>query len=122
VGVARAQDSSERTVVERRDPLLGEVFDQRFRVDARIAAGGFGAIYRATHIDSQRQFALKMLHRNLTTDPNVVARFKREGTALLRLQDPHTVKAYDIGEAPDGTLYIVMELLHGKSLYERYRE
>jgi eukaryotic-like serine/threonine-protein kinase len=122
VGVARAPDSSERTVVERRDPLLGEVFDQRFRVDAKIAAGGFGAIYRATHLDSQRQFALKMLHRNLTTDPSVVARFKREGAALLRLQDWHTVKAYDIGEAPDGTLYIVMELLHGKSLYDHYRE
>jgi serine/threonine protein kinase len=122
VGVARAPESSERTVVERRDPLLGEVFDQRFRVDARIAAGGFGAIYRATHLESQRQFALKMLHRNLTTDPNVVARFRREGTALLRLQDWHTVKAYDIGEAPDGTLYIVMELLHGQSLYDHYRE
>jgi len=120
--VARAPESSERTVVERRDPLLGEVFDQRFRVDAKIAAGGFGAIYRATHLELQRPFALKMLHRNLTTDPNVVARFRREGAALLLLQDAHTVKAYDIGEAPDGTLYIVMELLHGQSLYDRYRE
>jgi eukaryotic-like serine/threonine-protein kinase len=121
VGVAREYESSARTVVERRDPLLGAMFDQRFRVDAKIAAGGFGAIYRATHVDSHREFALKLLHPNLTNDPRVIARFRREGAALLLLRDPHTVKAYDLGEASDGTLYIVMELLRGESLFERYR-
>jgi hypothetical protein len=121
VGVARDYESSERTVVERRDPLLGKVFDQRFRVEAKIAAGGFGAIYRATHLDSNREFALKLLHPDLTDDPRVIARFRREGAALLLLRDPHTIKAYDLGEAPDGTLYIVMELLRGESLFERFR-
>jgi len=119
--VAAEQEPHERTVVERRDPLLGEVFDRRFRVDARIAAGGFGAIYRATHVNSGHQFALKVLHANLTSDPRVVARFRREGAALTRLRDRHTITAYELGEAQDGTLYIVMELLHGESLYERFR-
>jgi serine/threonine-protein kinase len=108
-------------VVERRDPLLGGVFDRRFRIEAKIAAGGFGAIYRATHLKSGHEFALKVLHPNLTSDPRVVARFQREGAALIRLRDPHTITAYELGEAPDGTLYIVMELLRGESLYERYR-
>jgi serine/threonine protein kinase len=121
VGVAVDQDANERTVVERRDPLVGQVFDRRFQIEARIAAGGFGAIYRATHLKSGHKFALKILHANLTSDQRVVARFRREGATLTRLRDPHTIIAYELGEADDGTLYIVMELLHGESLYERYR-
>jgi eukaryotic-like serine/threonine-protein kinase len=111
----------ERTVSERRDPLLGAMFDRRFRVEAKIAAGGFGSIYRATHLKSGHAYALKVLHANLISDPRVVARFRREGAALIRLRDLHTITAYELGEAPDGTLYIVMELLRGESLYERFR-
>src|SRR5215470_16746019 len=107
--------------MERHDPLLGEVFDRRFRIDARIAAGGFGTIYRATHVKSGQQLALKVLHAKLTSDPGVVARFRREGAALTRLRDPHTITAYELGESSDGTLYIVMELLHGESLYDRFQ-
>jgi eukaryotic-like serine/threonine-protein kinase len=121
VGVAAEQDIYEHTKVQRLDPLLGEVFDRRFRIEVKLAAGGFGAIYRATHLKSSHQFALKILHPNLTTDPGVVARFRREGAALTLLRDPHTITAYELGETDGGTLYIVMELLHGESLYERYR-
>jgi eukaryotic-like serine/threonine-protein kinase len=121
LGVAVDKTHNERTIVERRDSLIGEVFDHRFRIEARIAAGGFGAIYRATHVKSGQELALKILHANLTHDAGVVARFRREGAALTRLRDPHTITAYELGEAPDGTLYIVMELLHGESLYERFR-
>jgi serine/threonine protein kinase len=121
VGVAAEQDILERTVVQRLDPLLGELFDRRFRIEVKIAAGGFGAIYRAIHIKSGHQFALKILHANLTSDPGVVARFRREGAALTLLRDPHTITAYELGESDDGTLYIVMELLRGESLYERFR-
>jgi serine/threonine-protein kinase len=101
--------------------LLGAVFDRRFRMDAKIAVGGFGAIYRATHLKSGHEFALKVLHPNLTNDPGVLARFRREGAALTRLRDPHTITAYELGETEEGTLYIVMELLRGQSLYERFR-
>jgi serine/threonine-protein kinase len=114
-------DAGNRTVVERVDPLVGAVIDKRYRVDFRLAAGGFGAIYRATHLKSGHQVALKVLHREMATDPRVVARFRREGDALTSLRDPHTITAYEIGEAEDGALYIVMELLHGESLYERFR-
>ena len=114
-------DGADRTRVERIDPLVGAVFDKRYRVDFRLAAGGFGAIYRGTHLKSGHQVALKVLHREMATDPRVVARFRREGEALTTLRDPHTITAYEIGEASDGALYIVMELLHGESLYERFR-
>ncbi|HEY4240829.1 MAG TPA: serine/threonine-protein kinase [Kofleriaceae bacterium] len=113
-------DPSDRTVVERRDPLLGSVFDGRYRIDFRIAAGGFGAIYRAAELGTGAELALKVLHPELANDTAVVARFRREGAMLTALRDPHTVTAYEVGEARDGTLFIAMELLRGESLYERF--
>ncbi len=111
----------DHTIFERRDPLVGNTLDGRFRIDARLAAGGFGAIYRATELRSGREVALKVLHASLTQDPLIVARFRREGATLASLRDPHTVTAYELGEAADGTLYIVMELLRGETLYEVFR-
>ncbi|HET9621599.1 MAG TPA: serine/threonine-protein kinase, partial [Kofleriaceae bacterium] len=108
-------------MVERRDPLIGTLLDERFRIDSQIAAGGFGAIYRATDVRSDAEVALKVLHPQLTRDPSVVARFRREGKTLASLRDPHTITAYELGEADDGTLYIVMELLYGETLYYRFR-
>jgi serine/threonine-protein kinase len=113
---------ADHTIIERRDPLVGNVLDGRFRIAARLAAGGFGAIYRATDLGTSREVALKVLHNNLTADPLIVARFRREGEMLANLRDPHTVTAYELGEAADGTLYIVMELLRGETLYDAYKK
>ncbi|MDQ3340506.1 MAG: protein kinase [Myxococcota bacterium] len=106
----------------RHDPLLGGVVANRFRIQEKIAAGGFGAIYRAAHIASGHEVAIKVLHPQLAADPNVIARFRREGTTLSKLRAPHTVTTYEFGETADGMLYIVMELLKGVSLHERLRE
>ena len=110
----------DRTRVAVVDPLVGTVIDRRYRVEFRLAAGGFGAIYRATHVITGRQIALKVLHTQLATRADVVARFRREGATLGALRDPHTIKAIDFGETREGLLYIAMELLQGESLYERY--
>lgn len=114
-------EAYERTELDQRDPLIGTVLDRRFRIEHQLAAGGFGAIYRATDVRSGAAVALKVLHPQFARDPMVVARFRREGATLASLRDPHTITAYEIGEAPEGTLYIVMELLHGESLYTRFR-
>ncbi|MFN0248172.1 MAG: serine/threonine-protein kinase [Kofleriaceae bacterium] len=117
-----ALDQNDRTLIERVDPLLGSVLDRRYQIDARIAAGGFGAIYRATHVQSGHEVALKVLHQRLATDRGVVARFRREGATMTALRSPYTIAAYELGEAEEqGILYIVMELLQGVSLFERYR-
>ena len=113
-------DANDRTKVERHDPLVGTVLDRRFRIDFPLAAGGFGAIYRATDLRADAEVALKVLHPQLAGDPMVIERFRREGKTLANLRDPHTITAYELGESPDGTLYIVMELLHGESLYQRF--
>ncbi|HEY5944899.1 MAG TPA: protein kinase [Kofleriaceae bacterium] len=115
------RDNDVETSVERVDPLVGSIFDKRFRVEERIAVGGFGAIYRATHIKSGHQIALKVLLPQLAQDLGIVARFRREGDTLTALRNPHTINAYELGQAADHTLFITMELLYGESLFERYK-
>ncbi len=111
----------DRTKVAVVDPLVGSVLDRRYRIEFRLAAGGFGAIYRATHVINRRAVALKVLHTKLASEPDVVARFRREAQALGALKNRHTITAYDFGETRDGYLYIAMELLQGESLFERFR-
>jgi Protein kinase domain len=101
-----------------RDPLVGTLLDGRYQIEARIATGGFGAIYRA-RTTSGDAIALKVLHPSLSGDPTMVARFRREGATLTQLHDPHTVTTLALGETDDGTLYIAMELLTGESLHHR---
>ncbi len=103
----------------RRTTLTGTIFANGYRIEEKLAEGGFGSIYRATHIASGLDCALKVLHAELAADESLAARFRREAATLSRLHDPHTVATYDVGEGDDGTLYIAMELLRGESLHER---
>jgi len=91
--------------------------DHRYRIEQKLAVGGFGTIYRATDTLIGRQVALKILHRELAGDQNVVARFRRETAALAKLRSTNTLTMYDVGETDD-TLYFVMELLRGESLHD----
>src|SRR5262249_6927338 len=116
------RDDPDRTKVSELDPLIGKVIAARHRIELKIASGGFGSIFRALDLAGGRDVAIKVLHAKLTRDPAVVARFRREGDALARLRDPHTVTAYDIGESKDGMLYIAMELLEGQNLYTVHKE
>ena len=116
------RDDESATAIAVIDPLVGSIFDKRFRIDEKIAAGGFGAIYRATHVKSGHQIALKVLLPTLAQDLGIVARFRREGDTMTALRSPHTITAYELGQAPDRTLFIVMELLHGKSLFDHYEQ
>jgi serine/threonine-protein kinase len=100
----------------RKMSIVGMILGRRYRIDVRIAGGGFAAIYRARDIISDRDVAIKVLHARLVRQADIVARFRREAAVLVHLHSPHTVTAYDFGEAEDGTLYLVLELLHGESL------
>ena len=110
------------TKIQLLDPLIGEVIAGRYRIELKIASGGFGAIYRALDLREDRDLALKLLHPRLANDPAVIARFRREGAALRALRNPHTVSAFDVGETRDGMLYIAMELLEGESLYDHHKK
>jgi serine/threonine-protein kinase len=73
-------------------------------------------------VATQRKVALKLLHPEMTKDENLVARFRREGLVLCNLRDAHTITTYDFDATADGTLYIAMELLEGKSLHQIFHD
>ena len=101
---------------------IDQVLNNRFKVESKIGEGGFGAVYRGVQLATGRKVALKLLHPEMTKDENLVARFRREGMVLCNLRDAHTITTYDFDQTPDGTLYIAMELLEGKSLHQTFHD
>jgi eukaryotic-like serine/threonine-protein kinase len=88
----------------------------KYRVDGIIGTGGMGAVYRAFNPDTQAPVAIKLMHPHASEAEAARARFRREAAAVAALRTTHAVSIYDFGSEPDGTLYLVMELLEGHSL------
>jgi len=103
------------------DPLIGALINNRYRIQAKLAVGGFGSIYRAIQVANNRRVAIKVMHRELSEDQQLVARFRREAVTLCSLRDAHTVTTYELDQTPDGRMFIVMELLEGRNLLEQFR-
>ena len=103
------------------DPYIGRCLGDRFLIHEKLGEGGFGSVYLATQVATERRVAVKLLHPALTRDENVLARFRREGHVLCRLRDAHTVTTYDFDQTEDGTLFIAMELLEGRSLHDVFQ-
>jgi serine/threonine protein kinase len=99
-----------------RDPLVGRVLDEKYRLDERLGEGGMGTVYRATHLLIDRPVALKVLHPRFVEDDSAQQRVRREARAAGRLQHPNAVAVTDFGRTADGYVYIVMELLEGGTL------
>ena len=78
--------------------------------------GGEGRVYRAFQKGIDRDVAVKVLHRELSANQQLVARFHREAKVASRLQHPNVVQVHLAGQLPDGAMYIVMEYLDGQSL------
>jgi len=98
------------------DPLIGRVFDSKYRLDEKLGGGGMGNVYRATHMMIGRTVAIKVLSQRFVGDETAQHRFRREARASGRMQHPNAVMVYDFGATEDGWLYIVMELLEGQTL------
>jgi len=98
------------------EDLLGRVLNDRYRIDRKLGEGGFGAVFEGLHLQMGRPVAIKVLHPALTRDPKMAERFRREAQAACSLRDPHTVTTHDFDQSPEGVLYIVMELIRGRSL------
>jgi len=95
---------------------MGQLIDGRYRISAFIGDGGMGSVYRAEHVTIRKPVAVKLLHREFATQPGFADRFEREALAAGRLDHPNCVEVSDFGRLPDGTLYLVMELIEGKPL------
>jgi eukaryotic-like serine/threonine-protein kinase len=97
------------------------LIDGRYRVLDRIGSGGMGDVFRAEDTHLKREVALKILHRRFARDEQFVERFRREASSAASLQHPNVVSVYDRG-AHDGTYYIAMEHLPGRTLKELVTE
>ncbi|WP_437053770.1 Stk1 family PASTA domain-containing Ser/Thr kinase [Streptomyces sp. enrichment culture] len=103
------------------DPLVGQVLDGRYRVEARIAVGGMATVYRAVDTRLDRVLALKVMHPALATDATFVDRFIREAKSVARLDHPNVVQVFDQG-AEGAYVYLAMEYIAGCTLRDVLRE
>jgi len=98
------------------DLLVGRVIAGKYKLESSIGSGATAAVFRARHLDLQRNVAVKILHEQKLGEHQLVKRFKGEALAASRLEHPNVARVIDFGQEPDGLLYLVMELLTGRSL------
>jgi serine/threonine-protein kinase len=98
------------------DPLIGATVADRYRIEKRLGQGGMGAVYLAEHVHMHKQFAVKVLHREMGRLAEAVFRFEREAVAAGRVDHQHLVTATDFGKLPDGSMYLVLEYVPGHNL------
>jgi beta-lactam-binding protein with PASTA domain/predicted Ser/Thr protein kinase len=99
------------------DTLIGTLFDGRYQVLRKLGAGGMANVYLAEDQELGRRVAIKILNERHANDEQFVERFRREAKNAAALSHPNIVSIYDRGEA-EGTYYIAMEYLDGRSLKE----
>ncbi len=109
-------DGAPDTLAPAVDPNLGLVLQERYRIVRKLGEGGMGRVYEAEHILIKRRVAIKCLHAQYATDPEVVARFHREALAATSIGNEHIVEVTDMGRFPDGAVYMVLEFLEGRDL------
>ncbi len=100
------------------DPFIGRTLDEKYRIEERLGAGGMGAVYRGRHVLMDRPVAIKVLHQRFIEDEAARDRLQVEARAAVRLRHSNAVSVSDFGETSEGCVYIVMELLEGRTLRE----
>jgi eukaryotic-like serine/threonine-protein kinase len=100
------------------DTLINTLFDGRYRILRRLGTGGMANVYLAEDEELGRRVAIKILNDRHASDDSFVERFRREAKNAAGLSHPNIVSIYDRGEA-EGTYYIAMEYLEGRSLKDR---
>jgi eukaryotic-like serine/threonine-protein kinase len=100
------------------DPFVGRTLDDKYLVEEPVGAGGMGSVYRARHLSMDRPVAIKFLHQRLVEDEAARNRFQAEARAAVKLCHPNAVSVTDFGQTSEGVVYIVMELLEGRTLRE----
>ncbi len=98
--------------------LIGTTISDRYKIERLLGEGGMGAVYQAEHTLMRKRMAIKVLHPEMTRLPEVVARFEREAMAAAHIDHPHVVTATDFGKLEDGSFFLALEFVEGKSLRE----
>lgn len=114
--------AEKQAIISRAEEMVGKTLAGRYRIDSVLGVGAMGVVYKTHHEGLRKDVALKLLHRELTQNEEIVARFDREAAAASRLDHPNCVRIMDFGSTPDGQTYLVMELLLGYDLSQLIEE
>ncbi len=105
------------------DPAVAAALATDYRILDFLGSGGMGSVFLAEQIRvGNRKVALKVLHRKFSEDDEFITRFENEAASTGRINHPNVITIYESKQAPDGTLYIAMELVEGESLTEHLRK
>ena len=100
--------------------MIGQVVD-RFRVVSQLGEGGMGAVYEGVDDQTGKHVAIKVLHKEHASNQQIALRFINEARAINVVDHPGIVQVASIGLLPDGTAYMVMELLKGETMNARMK-
>ncbi|GEM_PF-5112525 len=101
--------------------MIGEVINNKYRIEARLGEGGMGIVYKARDINLDRTVALKVMRPDLIKDESLLKRFLVEAKALARLEHPNIVTVYELGEL-QGSFFIVMQYIDGITLAKKLED
>jgi serine/threonine protein kinase len=94
----------------------GDLVADRYRIEDTLGQGVMGTVYRVEHVHMRKRFALKVLDRAWVGSPEMIARFEREAIAAGSIADPHVAQATDFGRLADGSCFLVLEYVDGRTL------
>ncbi|NRA34968.1 MAG: protein kinase [Polyangiaceae bacterium] len=106
-------------IINKANSRIGSRLNDKWQLTSLLGVGGMAAVYAATHRNKKRA-AIKILHRELSVDPDIRARFLREGYAANSVGHPGVVGVDDDDVAEDGSTYLVMQLLEGETIDARW--
>jgi len=101
-----------------KDPNIGKVLKDQYRIVELLGQGGMGSVYKGVNIPLRQDVAVKIMEPVVRKNLEQVKRFHVEALATSRLRHPNTVRVFDFGQENDGTIFLVMEFLEGRSLEE----
>jgi serine/threonine-protein kinase len=113
-------DDPNDPIAARAKQRVGSTLKGKWRLESLVGVGGMASVYSAIHLNNGKKVAIKMLHAELSIDPEVRDRFVKEGRAANKVEHPGAVEVSDDDTAEDGSVFQVMELLDGETLAHRF--
>jgi hypothetical protein len=99
--------------------LTGTVLGAKYRIGRKIGSGGIGVVYAAEHVSLGHEVAVKVLRGAAARDGGEIARLRREAYIQVHVEHPNVVRVLDLDQMPDGSIYVIMERLIGRSLADK---
>jgi serine/threonine protein kinase len=98
------------------DPRVGRDIDGRYLIRGMLGSGGMATVYSGVQLMIEREVAIKVIDPTVTDAPTMASRLVEAGRIACQLSGPSVVTVFDFGQTDDGLVYLVMELVHGRTL------